>query len=278
MRRRALVLAYHNVVPDAIDGLGDRSLHLRRADFAAQLDALADTHDVVPLADLVATRTAARRPRAAITFDDAYSGAVTLGVNEVVARRLPATIFVAPAYVGGGSFWWDALADPHLGLRPDVRARALTDFRGSDAAVRRWAIEAGVAVAEEMHPVARVATEADVLAAAARPGITVGSHSWSHANLTRLSPDELMDELSKSLTWLRERLPNPLPWVTYPYGAFNSEVATAAARAGYEAALAINGGWVRTPPGDRFGIPRVNIPAGISVAGFQLRAAGFLCG
>ena len=277
MRNRTLVLAYHNVVPDAIDGLGDRSLHLRRADFAAQLDALLDTHDVVPLADLLGARTHARRPCAAITFDDAYSGAVTLGVDEVVDRGLPATIFVAPAFVGGGSFWWDALSDPRLGLRPDVRARALTDLRGSDAAVRRWAVEAGIAGAEEVHPLARVATAADILAAASRPGITVGSHSWSHPNLTCLPPDELMDELSKPLAWLRERLPEPLPWLTYPYGAFNADVAAAAARAGYEGALAISGGWVRTPPSDRFAIPRVNIPAGISVAGFQLRAAGFLC-
>jgi len=277
MRHRTLVLAYHNVVPDAITGLGDRPLHLRRADFAAQLDALADTHDVVPLPALLDVRTHARRPRAAITFDDAYCGAATLGVDEVVHRGLPATIFVAPAYVGGGSFWWDALSDPYLGLCPDVRTRALTDFRGSDAAVRRWVTEAGIAAAKEVHPVARVATAADILAAAGRPGITVGSHGWSHANLARLSPDELMDELSRPLAWLHELLPDPLPWLTYPYGAFNRDVAAAAERAGYQGALAISGGWARTPPGDRFAIPRVNIPAGISVAGFRLRAAGFLC-
>src|SRR2546423_5455975 len=91
MRDRTLILAYHNVVPDEQPIFGDRSLHLRRSDFAAQLDALRETHDVVPL-PAVLLPSHGPRPRAAITFDDAYAGAVTLGVAEVVARGLPATV------------------------------------------------------------------------------------------------------------------------------------------------------------------------------------------
>lgn len=278
MRHRAMVLAYHNIVPDDVDGFGDRSLHLRRSDFAAQLDALMGTHEVIPLTDLLGPRTRARKPAAAITFDDAYTGAVSLGLDEVTMRGLSATIFVAPAFVDGGSFWWDAVADARSGLHPDVRTRALGELRGCDAAVRKWAAETGTASARVVAPVARVATAAEIQLAARRPGITMGSHSWSHANLTRLSDEELVDELARPMAWLRQHVPGALPWLTYPYGAFNQTVAAAAERAGYEAALAVSGGWTRTPPTDRYSIPRVNVPAGISLAGFQMRAAGYAVG
>lgn len=278
MRHRTMVLAYHNIVPDDSDVAGDRPLHLRRADFAAQLDVLAETHDVIPLTDLLAPRTHARKPAAAITFDDAYSGAVTLGLDEVTMRGLPATVFVAPAFVDGGSFWWDAVADARSGLHPDVRTRALGELRGSDAAVRQWAAESGSASARVVASVACVATAAEIQLAARRPGITMGSHSWSHANLTRLSDEELGEELARPMAWLRNHVPGALPWLTYPYGAFNRKVAAAAERAGYDAALAVSGGWTTTPPADRYSIPRVNVPAGISLAGFQMRAAGYAVG
>src|SRR6185503_1881953 len=107
--------------------------------FRDQLDALQQTHDVVPLRDVLNEAPRRGRPRVAITFDDAYLGAVRHAPAELSARGMPATIFVAPAFLGGRSFWWDALADPRGGLDPGLRERALGDLRGEDAAIRAWA-------------------------------------------------------------------------------------------------------------------------------------------
>jgi hypothetical protein len=46
---------------------------------------------------------------------------------------------------------------------------------------------------------------------------------------------------------------------------------------GFDGALAVSGGWWSSPPGPRFRLPRWNVPAGLSVPGFELRAAGFWC-
>ena len=75
-RRRGdtLVLAYHNVVPDGAEAFGDRSLHLPLSRLRQQLAALEATHEVVSL-DELETPARTERPRAAITFDDAYAGA-----------------------------------------------------------------------------------------------------------------------------------------------------------------------------------------------------------
>lgn len=275
MSGRVLVLAYHNVVPDDIERAGDLANHLPLSTFVAQLDALRRTHDVVPLADaLQGPRPAGSRPQVAITFDDAYRGAIRYALPELVRRRLPATIFVAPAFLGGRSFWWDAVAS-RGGLDPAFREHALTELRGQDAAVRSWAVATGH-TPSALVDILCAASEDELRAAASLPGITLGSHSWSHPNLTRLGPEELTQELVQPLAWLRANATATLPCISYPYGMHNEEVRRAARAAGYEAALAISGGWLAPIPEDPFALPRVNVPPGLTLNGLVLRGAGLL--
>lgn len=277
MSGRALVLAYHNIVPDDTLPAGDLANHLPMSAFMAQLDALVTTHDVVPLADtLTQPRSRTGRPRAAITFDDAYRGAVVHGVTELVRRGLPATLFVAPAFLGGRSFWWDVLARRgEGGLDAAVRTRALHELQGKDDAVREWAEGSGHRLAT-VPDIACAASEEELARAAVAPGITLGSHTWSHPNLTRLEGRELAAELARPLAWLRQHVAQPLPWLAYPYGLFSDDVARAAAAAGYEAALGVSGGWLPREPPDRFALSRLNVPPGLSIEGFVLRCAGLL--
>ncbi len=56
-------------------------------------------------------------------------------------------------------------------------------------------------------------------------------------------------------------------------------MASAAAAAGYAAALRVDGGWIPDPrAADRLDLPRLNVPAGVSRRGFELRTAGMLAG
>jgi peptidoglycan/xylan/chitin deacetylase (PgdA/CDA1 family) len=270
-RRRTLVLAYHDIVPAGERPVGDTSLHLSQAAFAAQLDALTATHEVVALADLAAAPRG--RPRAVITFDDAYRGALTAGLDETVRRGLPATVFVAPGLLGTTT-WWDRLADPASGAVPaGIRDAALSRHRGRGDEVLA-AFGAGAAT---LPAWAAIATEAEVRAAAARPGVTLASHSWSHANLAALDAAGLAAELSRPAEWLRS-VPGSLPYLAYPYGLVTDAVAAAAARAGYAAAFRVEGGWLPAAGdpafADRQRWPRLNIPSNLSPAGFALRAAG----
>jgi len=196
-RGRTLVLAYHDIVPDHCAPVGECSLHLPQRAFAAQLDLLRQHCEVVPLDAILGPLPRSARPRVAITFDDAYAGAVTAGVDELRARRLPATIFVSPAFIGGQAFWWDDLVSPpRTTLETAVRERALDEFRGIDAAIR---IGLAAVSCDRMPPFARAASEEQLRQVSVTPGITLGSHSWSHPNLSRLAERELVDELTASL-------------------------------------------------------------------------------
>jgi peptidoglycan/xylan/chitin deacetylase (PgdA/CDA1 family) len=234
------------------------------------LDLLGEEADVVALEQATAMPETGRL-RVAITWDDAYRGAISSGVDEVVRRGLPATIFVSPGRLGDQTFWWDALGDKYGGEIPQaVRQCALDDCGGDEG---RIAARFGLNRAGSVPPHARTASEAELVQAAGRPGIMAASHTWSHLNLARLEGHVLDEELVRSRDWLLQRVERHLPALSYPYGIESPEVRRAAARAGYETAWGIRGGRVSIGA-DRMALPRFNVPAGLSLDGLALRLAG----
>ena len=121
----------------------------------------------------------------------------------------------------------------------------------------------------------RVTFEVD-LALRAHQDLTLGSHSWGHPNLTCLSGQDLQDELTQPIRWLRDRWPGrSIPWLAYPYGLESQGVRLAASTAGYRGGLRVTGGWSRDE-GNPFAFPRLNVSSGLSLNGFRARLAGFL--
>jgi peptidoglycan/xylan/chitin deacetylase (PgdA/CDA1 family) len=270
------VLTYHNVVPTRDDARqGEASLHIDQATFADQLDQLCETHDVVSVADVLnGCRWRGNRPRALITFDDAYRGAVTLGVEELAKRRLEATIFVAPGLVACGGFWWDALAAPYGGEIPhSLRQSALFEYGGADERIREWVSMTGLPT-RSPGLTQCCATIGELRAAARVPGITFASHSWSHPVLSGLAADALRVELGRPLRWLRETLGDVLPALAVPYGLSSRLVEREARRQGYAVVFPGTRGWIRARALLPFALPRQNVPAGLSRTAFLLRSSG----
>lgn len=175
------VLAYHSV-----DAGIDSPVDLPAPLFRSQLDELADTADVVPLAEGVervrAGRDAAERPLVALTFDDAYRNFADRAWPELAARGLPATLFVPVGFVEGES------PPPHRGLRaPALDWPALGE-----------------------------------LAASGR--CEIGSHTWSHRDLPSVPPAELEGELRGSRRRLEERLGTAVDSFCYPRARWSTAV------------------------------------------------------
>lgn len=285
-RCSTVVLAYHNILPAGASPEGDRSLHLPRADFARQLDLLARTHRVVSFGKLIRSAdppAADSRPAAVLTFDDAYRGALTAGLEELISRDLPATFFVAPGRLGDRSFWWDQMAEAADGFTPQTRAYLLRQLGGRQDRIEAWMRRRGLEPAV-LSKHARSVTERELTAVADIPGVTLGSHTWSHPHLPELArggADQLEEELDASRRWLEAKFPESFrPWLAYPYGAVSDEAETAAAESGYRYGVIVGGGLcgsdapVRRPRR----LPRFNVPAGLSLRGFQLRTSGLTLG
>ncbi len=267
---RTIILAYHNVIPDDAPSTGDSSLHLPVRDFQRQLDHLRDCFEVVGLNEI--DQHSPGRPRAVITFDDAYAGAVKHAVPELVRRDLPATFFAVPGFVGGKSFWWDRLACSGL-LNDVTRTRALVEFCGKDGEVKAQVEQSP----QTQQPVPTTAELEELKTAAALDGITVGSHTWSHPNLERIPTAEFESEIGGAREWLFSTFSESerCDWISYPYGLVRPEAQSAAREAGHRGGLMVAGGYLE-PSGDRFSTNRFNVPAGISLEGFKMRVAGLM--
>jgi peptidoglycan/xylan/chitin deacetylase (PgdA/CDA1 family) len=270
-RGDVLVLAYHNVVPEGAHIRGEKSLHVGQERFHRHLSLLSRTHQFIAM-DQIGGRSRGKPP-VVITFDDAYRGAVELGLEVLREFNAPATVFVAPSILGGQRLWWDVLSAGQE-MAPEVREFALSNLAGKADPILAWAKRQPAASNDAVHQ--RTATEAELDTALAFDGLTLGSHSWSHPNLAALEESELEEELVRPLDWLLERYPErTLRWLSYPYGLWSTAVGTAASRTGYRGAFRIEGGWIPRLC-DPFGMPRLNVPAGLSVEGLDLRSAGLV--
>lgn len=275
-RRHCLVLSFHNIVPRGEPVGGERSLHLPEDRFAEHLDFLAETFDVVPLQALLAAPPADVRGRIALTFDDAYAGTLAAGVEQVARRALPATVFVPPGLLGTAAFWWDELSSPETGQPPPAFREEVLAAGARPHDVQRLAARYGL----RRRPVpqsARPGTEAALLSAARRPGITLGSHTWSHVALPALGAAEAEEELRRSAEWLEGRA-GAVPWLSYPFGLSCAWTEGRASAAGYDGAVRGAGGWL-PPEGARaapFAIPRVDIAAGTTLPLLRMRLSGLL--
>lgn len=269
----AVVLGYHNIVPKGARVAGEHSLHVDQSDFGAQLDLIQSSHTVIPLADLDNSGSDVNgRPRAVITFDDAYAGALLAGVEELERRGLPATFFVTPGLLGAEGFWWDLLAERGMGDR--VRDHCLWVLQGRHDRIMHWAADRGRPV-EPLPPHARPGDEDTLRRVARNAAITFGAHTWSHPNLAALAHSEVLEELSRSQDWLTEQGVRYSNWIAYPYGLTNSMV-TAAAADRFDGALLISGGLAqaRGRRGPAHALPRVNVSRLLTLDGLRLRLAG----
>lgn len=147
---RGLVLLYHRIAGPRFD---PQWLDVTPEHFAAQLDVLERQFTVLPLDEFERLRRAGRLPRraVAITFDDGYADNLQVAAPALVARRLPATVFVTAGAVGSSrEFWWDDAeriafaAAPLPREMPDAELASSTPWRAADGevapAVHGWTV------------------------------------------------------------------------------------------------------------------------------------------
>ena len=277
-RRRfeRLVLAYHNVVPDGEIAWGEGSLHITESLFRHHLDVLQRVATIVPLERFFrAEGHEPDGPFVAITFDDGYRGAVTVGAGELARRDLPATYFVTPGLSSEDGFWWDRMAQSEGGsLDEELREQCLQALAGQQARVLEWADSTGRA--RQVAPnFACPADHRELQTLTSRGHFQLGCHTWTHPNLRRLSSVERQQEFRRCRDWITEATGEPPEVLSYPYGLESPSVRADAAAAGHRHGFRISGGWLpRAGSGEELALPRLNIPAGLSPEGLRLRLAG----
>ena len=98
----------------------------------------------------------------------------------------------------------------------------------------------------------------ETLRAVRSEGADIQSHARSHRDLTRLPPEERLEELRSSRAALEDGLGQPVEHLAYPVGANSPEVRRAAREAGYRSAVSLATGRWRSST-DLLEIPRQGV-------------------
>jgi peptidoglycan/xylan/chitin deacetylase (PgdA/CDA1 family) len=89
--------------------------------------------------------------------------------------------------------------------------------------------------------------------------VTIGSHSKSHASLSKLESHEIWKELLESKKDLEQMLGIPIQYFVYPFGDFDSQVAELTKKAGYRLAFTTGHKRLKGKNEDLFYLTRIKI-------------------
>jgi len=210
------VLCYH-----AVDPAWRSPLAIPPDLFARQCAWISRHRRVVSLGQVVdGMHGAARLPHGvtALTFDDGFATLYTHALPILREHGLAATVFLVAATLGPARRAVDWVDDPPRQPLETLSRSQVLEMRAA--------------------------------------GVTFGSHSFAHHDLTALSDDECERDLRASRDLLEDLLGDPVPWLAYPRGRHNERVRRAASRAGFTHAFTLP---ERPEPAGLHAVPRVGI-------------------
>jgi peptidoglycan/xylan/chitin deacetylase (PgdA/CDA1 family) len=160
-----------------------------------------------PLTLSAALAEGAPRRALAVTFDDAYTSILSLGLPILKRLGIPATVFVPTDSADAAApMTWSELAQWRDGGHADeLRCMSWDELRQLRDA-----------------------------------GWEVGSHTCSHPHLTEIGAERAERELRDSRATCEERLQRPCRALAYPFGSYDEEVMKLVADAGYSAAVTLD--------------------------------------
>jgi peptidoglycan/xylan/chitin deacetylase (PgdA/CDA1 family) len=130
----------------------------------------------------------------AITFDDAFRSVVENALPEVMKRNIPITIFVPSGY---------------LGMKPTWIPEPIGKYDGE------------------------VVLTSDELRCLAMEGVSIGSHTVNHLNLTIEEDDIVKHEISDSKEQLQQVIGKEINMLAFPFGGYDERALRLSKAAGY---------------------------------------------
>jgi peptidoglycan/xylan/chitin deacetylase (PgdA/CDA1 family) len=174
------------------------------------------------------------RRLAAITFDDAFVSVIDVALPELAMRGMPSTIFVPSGALGSSPSW---------------------EMEGD-------AVDRGETVASEQ-----------ILRAVVSHLVSLGAHSVSHPDLTRIGQSAAREEIACSRSELEHKIGVPIELFAFPYGEHDAETVTMCREAGYRHAYTVVPQNIDSSRGD-FLRGRISVSPADSALEFWLKIRG----
>jgi len=230
------ILMYHQV-GDFAPMRTHRANYCDRRRFAAQMGFLARFgYRVLSLDQALGVLRGERPapPRAVVlTFDDGYDNFADHALPVLQRHGFPATVYAISGWLGRRAEWF--AKDPG---RPIPTLMSAARLRGIQDA-----------------------------------GITIGSHTHSHARLAEVDARTKRDELTRSKSMLEDALGVPVQHLCYPFGSFDHDTVHAAAETGYLSATTCLRGGAEVLIDHPLVLPRKAISYGDNLLGYWWKVA-----
>ncbi len=304
-----LVVTYHGVLPtdNAADRFGYENT-VSAGEFDGHLRFLKRRFHPLSLADLLSCVRGERElpPRPAlVTFDDGYRNNLTHAAPLLAKHGVPAIVFLSTAYIGERRILWPTELVERLLVWPlptialpggEAEEPMPSALEGRRALAKRIVRDAKRRPARESAEYLEFVrshtrldpglAEQDLYAfltwdevrTLSRMGVELGAHSVHHSILSRLSPEDLRDELRESKARIEHELGSECFSMAYPNGTsldYSPEVIEAVRRSGYSLAFAVTNDFHR-PGGDPFAVGRMVVPGHLPQVAFEAQASGTL--
>lgn len=266
------ILAYHRVMPtDALESypFDPELISATPGQFDSQMRYVREHLHPVSLQNVIAQieqGTPLPANAVAVTFDDGFADTYRYAFPVLRRYHIPATIFVSTGYVDSGEPFWFELASylvyqlppQTLELQDGSRFPAGESWTDRTASLRRvhsilkdlpnstrlkildtWAHQYSAELRQGASRHSGPISWPQIIEMAAS-GITFGSHTVTHPNLTRVTDEELARELLESKSTLESKLQRTIDTIAYPIGtpsAFNARVISAAREQNFKLGL-----------------------------------------
>ncbi len=289
----ASILMYHSIPsPCEIDWIDPRNC-LSTEQFEVQMRFLATHRNVVSIKELVQQLEAGKpiqRETVAITFDDGYLNNLRVAAPILAKYDLPATIYLATAYINTGENQWiDQLYTAFrtrsrhsltvIGSRWNLASSTQTALGTAEKAygtITRYLIECAP---EERHQVLqtidkqlaptgsppRLTMNWDEVRELQQnyPQITLGVHTANHLDL-RTHSDRTSEEIQLSIAHFLAQTGSQPQHFAFPYNRYNSEARSQVAKH-LRSAVAVADDPVVRSETSQYALPRLEAPQSLTL-------------
>ena len=272
---RLVILAYHRICPHSQMKSVLKEIAVEPEMFDQQISFSNKKFNILPLESAINcffNETNKNSNCLAITFDDAYEDSYTYAFPILKKYNVPATILVPTSYIETGEkFWWEELAEK-------ANSRAFLNHSNSLKFQPRDKQRATLRELESGQVSIPKTLSWSQMQEMEHAGISFGAHSSTHSVFSRLSENEIQNEIIESKNILISKLKNPVNIFAFPYGEkddFNEFSKEAVKKAGFLAALTMVQG-INTKEDDLYSLKRIGVGGLDTMETFRLKIAGFI--
>ncbi|WP_428663330.1 polysaccharide deacetylase family protein [Runella sp.] len=258
--RGSRILVYHGVCHE--DPFRFNTLFITEKRFEAHLTYYKKYFNLISLEDFYAQRFSSEKFNVCLTFDDGFANNYRYVLPLLEKYQIPATFFITAITEAGYDILWNDLLTIASKYGPDVFTFNTADYRKNR--YNKYVTSDGIALAEQLRLTGfgekaalikhlnslvdfknndrdkdywvQMDTQ-QIRALSASSHVTIGSHGYYHNDLSQISPEDMLSEMTLSKQFLEKVTGKEVTSIAFPYGAYTEKTLEMAKAAGYSQLL-----------------------------------------